>query len=320
MNFIKNYLLLAFSILAIAIAGFFLYDSFAGYYIHPSEGIARTTGRAIAWGFMIFFAANFMRKRWELKRLEFWIFCFAISFSLCATYDSIKINIKVHQVNNTKKEIALIAEGFDSTAPQQYLNEYSKEKYGDYSEIIPIIKNALESSDDMVAEINEACANIADLLTPENLSEYKKILMAKNQIAIFTDKLNLYKKGYIEEANRRESEIKKAFAGNESLKRQVLIGFEEGKKISEKLMNEYFQVEDESVLKITAILDFLSTKSGSFWESDGMFVFEKDEDADMFNQLAQNLIEHSQKEDLVIEKLERHRQAALQKMQNFDKD
>ena len=299
---------------------FFLYEGFVGYYIHPSEGIARTTGRSITYASMAFFAANFLRKRWERKRLELWIFCFAVSFSLCATYDLIKTNTQVSQLNNSKQEMARLANDFDKAPSQKSLNEYSKEQYGDFSKIIPLIKHSLESSEDMAAEINEANANLTGILTPANLSDHEKILKAKKLIAIFADKLDRYKKRYNEEVNLRESELKKAFFDNAYLKRQALIGFEEGKKISNKLMNEYFHVENDSVQKITDILNFLSERSGSFWESDEILIFENDEDADMFNQLAQNLTEHSQKEDIIIKKLERHRQSVLQEMQNFGED
>lgn len=320
MHFIKKYWLGISSVLAVVISGLFLYDSFVGYYIHPSEGIARTTGRSIAYAFMAFFAANFMRKRWERKRLEFWIFCFAVSFSLCATYDLIKTNIQSCQLNNSKQEIARLGKVFDKSPSQKSLNEYSKEEYGDFSKIIPLIKHSFESSADMSAEINEAVANLADILTPANLSDHEKILKSKELIEIFADKLDHYKKRYFQEVNQRESDIKEAFSGNDRLKKQALIGFEEGKKKSNKLMNEYFQVENESVQIITDILDLVSEQSGHFWESDGMLFFENDDDADMFNQLIQNLNEHSKKEDIIINKLERHRQSVLQEMQNFGED
>lgn len=316
MSFIKKYWLGICSVLAIAIFGFVLYGSLVGNHMYPFKGMAYTTGRAIVYAIISFFVVNFLRKRWERTRLEFGIYCFAASFCLCATNDLIKINTLVNQLNNSKQEMARLAEDVDKVPSQKSVNEYSEEQYGDFSKILSLLKHSLESSEDIAAEMIEARANLEDILTPENLSDREKIFKLKKQIAIFSDKLDRFKKRYVEEMNRREIEIKKAFSGNEEMKGYVLRGFEKGKKVSNKLMKEYFHIEKETVQKITETLDFLSEKSGPFWVSGETIIFEKDEDLDIFNQLAQNMVDLGQKEVAIIEKLEMHKQSVLQDMKN----
>jgi len=304
--------------LAIGISGHFLYNGFLGYYTYPSEGIAGTTGRSLAYTFMIFFIANSLRKKWAREKLEFWLLCFAVSFSLCATYDLVKTNKKSKQLNNSKQELARLARDFsDTVSPKESINEYSTEEYGDFSNLLPLMKHSLDFSERMASEINAACADLENVLAPANLCEYENIIQSKVLIAIFVDKLDYYRKKYDEEFFFIQTKIKEAFPRNEALKRQVLNGFEEGKRTSDKLMNDYFRVERESAQKIDAILNFLSTKSGTFWESEGILFFKKDKDATTYNQLFQNLIEHTQKEELVIKKLESHRRSVLQEMENF---
>lgn len=63
---------------------------------------------------------------------------------------------------------------FDKVPLQESLDEYSKEQYGDCSEILSLIKHSLESSEDMATEMIEARANLEDILTPENLSDHER--------------------------------------------------------------------------------------------------------------------------------------------------
>ena len=121
----------------------------------------------------------------------------------------------------------------------------------------------------------------------------------------------------MEESKLREAQIKDAFSGDENLKRQALRGFEKGKKASDELMNEFFLIEKETIQKIDNMLRFLSEKAGPFWEFEGSLVFEKDEDVDSFDQLVESLNEHSQKEYVILEKLENHKQSSIQKMKNL---
>lgn len=320
MNFIKKYWLGICSAAAIMISGFFLYDSFVGFYTPPSSGIARTAGRSIAYASMLFFVINSLRKRWEKKKLEFWIFCFAVSFSLCSIYDSFKVSKQIDQLNNTKQEFVRFAEDLEKESPQLSMNEYSVEQYGDFSKFMPLIKKSFDFSEKMTTEINMACADLENILDPAKLCEDEHIVKAKQRLVVFVKKLNHFEKEYEAEYALMQEEIKKAFSGNDSLKREALVGYEKGKKTSNKLMKEFFYIEKKSAQKIYAILNFLSTKSGTFWESNGILIFEKDEDVDGYNQLVQNLVEHGEKEEIFNKKLEMHRHSVLQKMKNFDQD
>ncbi len=221
---------------------------------------------------------------------------------------------------NTKQEFARLANDFERIPPQKSEHEYSIEQYGDFSKIIPLLKKSFEFSEKMEVEINAACSELENILLPANLCENEHITQAKKRVASFSTTLSHFEQEYEHEFVLMQEEIKKAFFGNENLKKQALIGFEKGRKTSSKLMNEYFNIEKVGAKKIEDILNFLSTKLGTFSESEGLLIFENDEDADTFNQLVQSLTDHIQKEDLINKKLETHRQSLLQKMKNYDKD
>ncbi len=274
MNFVRKYWLGISSVLAIGIAGFLLYKSFVGYYSYPSEGIAETIGKSLAYALLGFFAASSLRKRWKRTKLEFLIFCLAASFSTCAIYDSLKANTQTHQLNNSKREIARLARDFSNKeSSQTTVHEYSQEEYGDFSKILPILQHSLEISEKMTSEINAACALFEDILTPANLCEYENILQAKQLVKDFVATLDNYEKMYKKEFTLMETRIREAFSKKESLKRSALKGFEKGKAASSKLVSEYVLIEREFVQIISDIINFLSTKPGSFWESNGTLIF-----------------------------------------------
>jgi hypothetical protein len=62
------------------------------------------------------------------------------------------------------------------------------------------------------------------------------------------------------------------------------------------------------------MLNFLFLNFFGYWEMNGDLVFKKDEDADMFDLLKQQLIKSAEKVEAVIEKIEKNRQSILQKM------
>ena len=321
MKFVRRYWLGISSVLAISVSGFFLYRSLLGYYSYPSEGIAETLGKSLVYALLGFFVASSLRKRWKRTKLEFLIFCLAASFSVCAIYDSLKASTQTHQLSNSKREIARLANDFSGEKPSQTsVNEYSTEEYGDFSKMLPIIQHSLEFSEKMTSDINAACVGFEDVLSPSYLCKHKNILQAKELVNNFLDTLDDYEKRYKDEFVLMESKIKEAFSGKENLKRSALKGFEKGKAASSKLVSEYFLVERESAQSINNILNFLSSRFGSFWESNGTLIFKKDNDAEMYNSLVQKLITISEKEDIVVEKMESNKQLTLEKMKNFDQD
>ncbi len=320
MHFIKKYWVGICSVLAIGVSGFFLYSNIVGFYTNPSEGIVETSGKSTAYAFMAFFAASTLRKRWGKKKLEFLIFCFAVSFSLCSIYDSLTAIKQISQLNNAKQELARLANNLESVPSQKFENEYSIEKYGDFNKIIPLLQNSYAFSEKMDAEIDAAISELENILLPATLCDKDNIYQAKKRVASFSTKLSLLEQEYENEFLVMQEKIKKTVFANENLKKHALIGFEKGKKTTSSLMKEYFNTQKEGAKKIEDILNFLSTKLGTYSESEGLLIFENYEDVDTFNQLAQSLTDHIQKEDLINKKLETHRQSLLQKMKNYDKN
>ncbi len=318
MSFVKKYWISICSVLAIGISGFFLYKIFLRCHSCPPEGIGETVGKSLIYALLGFFVATSLRKRWKRKKLEFGILFFAVSFSLCAIYDVIKINGYFCRLNNSKQELVRLMRDTSNSSQSKSSNNYTTEQYGDFAELLLIIKQTFESSEKMASEINIALEDCQDILTPTYLSEYENIIQAKDRIANLVEILNQCEKKYHEELASMESKIHKAFLGNEDLKKGVLKGFEEGKQTSSKLHDEYIQIEKKSAQRINDILNFLSARSGTFYEADGAFFFKGDEDVIQYNDLVQKLVEQFKEEEIIIQKLEAHQQSTLQRMENFD--
>jgi len=196
-------------------------------------------------------------------------------------------------------------------------NECSIKKHPELSKLLPVIENINEFSEKMNREMSEASACLEGILMPENILNPEKLLESKKLLAIYADKLNGFQKGYFEEINLTRSELKKAFAENGKMKKHLLLGFEKSIKTTNELMKEFFQVEKESAQRIAAIINFFSERNGLFWESEGTLVFENEEDLNIFNQLNQNFYDSCQKEELIVSKIEKHRQSAIEKLDQF---
>ena len=206
------------------------------------------------------------------------------TFPVCATYDSAEANTQNFYLANTRS-----------------VNECSEEYY-DFFKMMHIIKVSLEFSE-------EVAANFEGALSSKNLCEYENIMQAKEFISTFVSTLDLYEKKYKEEIVLLESRIKESMPAFKEL--------EECRAILIQLMSEYFFIEREGAEIVNDMLDFSSTKLGSFWESNGSLIFQKDEDAAMYNALVRKLIQASKEENILIEKLEMHRQWILKKMENI---
>lgn len=320
MKFIKRYWIVICSILVIGFFGFFLHKNFLGHCSSPPEKLGETVGKSLCYALVVFFAASFLRKRWGRKKLEFWILCFSISFSLCATYEVIKINKQTYCLNNYKQELIRLARDSAPSSSSKTSNSYTTEKCGDLAELLPIIKHAAEFSEKMAADIAAACNDLENVLTPSYLREYENILQAKEKVIHFLDIINQCEIKYYEEMALMESKIHTAFLGKENLKKQALAGFEKGKQLSSELISEYFQVERNSTQKIKNVLDFLSSKSGTFWEADDIFFFQKDEDAALYIDLLQQVVDQGKEEDIIVQKLEAYRQSAFQRIEDLDQN
>lgn len=316
MDFIKKYWIGVCSVIAIGISGLILYRGYLGYHSYPSDAVAETVGRCLACALVGFFVIKSVRQRLGIKKFEFFILCFSVAFSLYSAYEFVKTKRESRQLNNAQQEMARLAREYsDGITSKESANSYSAEKYGDLGKLIPIIKRSFESYNKMKSEINEASVDLDGILTPANLCDSEQIIKAKSIIRKLSNKLNKFERQYNEELVRVESDIKEAYSGDCNLKNHALRGFEKGKTEGRKLIAEYLFVERSAIQTIEDILNFLSNKTGSFWESDGGLAFKKDADATTFNLLVEKLAEHIKIEDAMMHKLEQHQQSTLQKFQ-----
>ena len=83
---IKKHWISIFSVLALGSFGVILYRACSGYYDCPSDGVAQIVGGSLGYAFLGFFVLNSLRKRFKKGKLEFWLLCCSVSFSLCTIY------------------------------------------------------------------------------------------------------------------------------------------------------------------------------------------------------------------------------------------
>lgn len=318
-NFFKKYWIGICSVLTIGVAGFFLSKSSSGYYDYSSEAVGETVGKALAYSLFVFLIANSIRKRAKRKKLEFWIFCFALSFSLCAIYDSVKITKQKRQLSNSTQEITRLVSDYSSEKTQHPPKEYSSEEYGPLGKLLPIIKQSFEFSQNFTSEINAACTELENILIPENLCEHEHLVQSKVKVKSFLKKLDHLENVYHKEIDSLETKIQQAYADNNRLKTCALKGFEKGRAEGAKLVEEYLNIEKGSMRKLDELLTFLLKTSKRFYVSSGTLYFERDEDTETYNKLIREIIEYVAKEDAVTRKIECHQQSLIEKATHLDK-
>lgn len=324
MNFIRKYWMGICSPLAIGITGFFLFQSLIGSYLDPAGFMGRVSAKSLIFSVVGFLAATSLRKRWKKKKLEFWIFCLAISFSLIASSsiyvinDSKKVSNQTRQMNNADRELVrLFRDVVNDQSPQAFAKEYTSEEYGDFSEIMSMIQPSFGFFEQMSSTMNAAYNSFNNMVTPAILCESENILLAKELLGNFVDTIDTCEKKYKEELDMMEGKLREGFWKDERAKQGAIAGFEHSRSEMIQFMSEFFLLARESATRTHDLLDFLTMKVGNFCDSNGTFLFYNDEDGDTFDLLVQKICE---KEDMIAEKLEKNKQMMLKKLQALEEN
>lgn len=314
MKIIKKYWIGICSSIAIGFFWVILYLTCSVYNSHSHLEVSETVGRSLVFALIGFFCANSIRKRWGRKRLEFWIFCFSISFSVCAIYDFGKAQRQIVYYTNFKKEIVCLMQDFvDQKMPQKSINAYSRKEYGDFSVFLLATRQSAEISNKIMSEMNGAVAKLEEVFDFTNLSNPEYFLQSQGIINNCVHTLNECERWYNQESARIESLIGEAVFENRSLKYDFVKGHKEGKIKANEFMTEYFNIERDCFGAIDKLVNFLSERQGQFFMSeDDTLTFKEDVDIDGWNVLAQNLAEHIEKEESIVKRMEDRREFAMQ--------
>lgn len=318
MDIIKKYGLGFFSILVIVICIFFLHNSLKDYFSSTTRIVGYALGRSIPYALIAFLSVIPLWKRLKGRRIQYFIFCVAVCLCVFSPFFVSRVIAESNQLSNTTKEIAQIAKNMEKDPSQLLEKEYSNEEYGELHFIMPLIKENYEFSEKMIKELEIAGSGLDSIFSPENLVESEKINRSKGIVDAYSAKISEYEKKYEEMIANLQEVSKKAFSNNPDMQAGFQEGFEKGGKKSRKLMREYFTIEKKVVQKMNAFLDFALAKLGTFGREVDELVFEKDEDAAKAEELMQDFLAVAQKEDKVVEKLERHRMNSLRKLKNLD--
>ncbi|NNM44026.1 MAG: hypothetical protein HKM07_06750 [Chlamydiae bacterium] len=298
------------SILSISILVFFGFFLFRPYcmYFSPSQGaIGRKIGLAIGnclveatLGFFIFF---FIRKRLKKGNLEFWLFCFAISFSLYT------ISRHTQTIKNLKA-LDKISQGVvrfqqeDST--QESLKSYSRSEYGDFAPFLTSKQEFKSSELNIFVELQTAISKLENTFIPETVCNYEHLIQSKKELETALYKLNDSENRLKIASSRFETQVTACHFDDDGLKELFLIGFSENKNISDALAGNYFDIVRRSILKFNEFANFLSEVHGSYWISENRLVFQEGKDVETFNQLIQDISDLGQEEDILLNRLKEY--------------
>lgn len=314
MRFVKRYGLSLGSLLVIFIQSVLFYQHLVGSYVIPHQTLGETLGKAIVWGLIAFFVMGSLRKRWERKKFEFYMSCFATAFVLCAFGAMIEVHRQTYYINNFQQELVRLGRGEVDTS--ETAHEYSAKKYGELAQILQIIRHSCEVSAKIGSQIEAAGLALGDIASPAQLCNRENILRAKERVANFIDVLNQCERKHYKELARVEEKFHKILPGKDRVTMRVLKAFEEDTRRASELFSGYLQVERECMQGFDDMLSFLFERVGCFLVEEETFFFETDEDIERYSELAEKLMQYGEKEALAVQELAAYHQSVLQKIEN----
>ncbi|OGN64050.1 MAG: hypothetical protein A3E80_03385 [Chlamydiae bacterium RIFCSPHIGHO2_12_FULL_49_9] len=311
---IKKHWISIFSVLALGSFGVILYRACSGYYDCPSDGVAQIVGGSLGYAFLGFFVLNSLRKRFKKGKLEFWLLCCSVSFSLCTIYESVNLKKQKEILSKSKHEIAQIGQDlFGGTCVQEPCKNYSTDEYGDFAPILRLLQQTIAFSEEVSSELDHEIAGLENMLLPDKLSDYDHLVQSKEKLERFINKLNDSENKLNSGMSQVEMQINSAHFDKDTYKEAALKGFCEGRARSQGLIDEYYNVERSFASKAIRLIDFLSEFYGYYSVSAGKLIFQDEISAERYNQLFQEVIDLVQEEEAVVNQIEEHRQSVYQK-------
>ena len=298
------------SVLSISILvffGFFLFRPYCIYFSSSPGMIGRKIGLAIGnclveatVGFFIFF---FIRKRLKKGKIEFWLFCFAISFSL---YTISRHTQTIKNLQALDKMSQGVVRFHQEDSIKKSLKSYSRSEYGDFAPFLTLKQEFKSLELNIFSELQTTILKLDNIFLPETICNYEHLIQSKKELETALYKLNDSENRLKIASSRFETQVKTCHFDDEGLQELFLMGFSENKSISDALAGNYFDIVRRSILKFNEFASFLSEIHGSYWISENCLVFQEEMNLETYKRLIQDISNLSQEESIRLNHLKEY--------------
>ena len=298
------------SVLSISILvffGFFLFRPYCMYFSSSPRMIGEKIGLAIGnclveaiIGFFVFF---FIRKWLKKGKMEFLLFCFAISFSLYTISRNTKA---VRNIKAIDKISQVDVRFHQENATQESLKSYSRSEYGDFAPFLTLKQEFKSLAKDIFLEVHTDLSRLENTLLLDTVCNYERLIDLKEESEVILYKLQDRESRLKIASSRFETQVKSCHFDDDDLQKLFLIGFSKNKRISDAFTESYFDISRRSILKFKELLSFLTEVHGSYWVSENRLVFQEEKNVETFNQLFQDISDLDQEQNILSNRIKEH--------------
>jgi hypothetical protein len=188
------------------------------------------------------------------------------------------------------KEIVNSMEGKKAT-PQL---KTSPQSYGKLQSYMDWYNNYIANCQNDYSNLNKAIEQeqIETIFTPATLNNHDKIIMAKSKLQRINRLYDEYETHIGEKTIEARIQVSN-LEMEDSLKKEVLTGFDKGVKRRDLLFKEYFRIEREFLAETDNLLNFLLSRKGKYKYKNGKVMFYETSDVEQYKK-------HFQKIDNII--------------------
>lgn len=177
----------------------------------------------------------------------------------------------------------------------------------DFEKIHELLREARIVTEDLNAEIAKAAVELETILMPRNMCDYEQIIISKEKLKSFFDKIDSWEKRSKEALIKYETQIKAMTFQLQKSKEIALRQFNRGKVSGELLIKETYRLKRAIASKIAELLIFAVERNGFFEEVEGELVFMEERDLDKYNSLIEDLAQLEQLEEDLLNQVEKIR-------------
>lgn len=310
LNFIKENLIFFISILVICICSYIVYSNYVGYYTNPSAGmgaiLAESLGGTVIIGLLL--KKTTLSK---LRKLYYWVACFAIIMPVYSINDIIKVKKEKTHVSNFLSERLRILNK-DLTKP--FTLDLEKD-YGKYKDLLIILNEGCQESDKIWLNLENLAKKIESSLGSINLSELKSIKEAEKILTEVLNELTASKIAFDNCFDNIRLQIQNINNSDIRTKSSMISNFKENRIFL--LIDQYFDVEKEAILSILELIKFIADKQGLYYHDNDQIIFQNEIDQNKFNQLVKKIEKGVDKEEEIILKIEECKKEHLLEIQKL---
>lgn len=308
LNFIKENLIFLTSILVISILSFIVYSNYVGYYTNPSAGmgaiLAESLGGSVIIGLLL---KNTTLSK--LRKLYYWVACFAIIMPVYSINDIIKVKKeKTHLSNFLSERLRILNK--DLTKP--FTLDLEKD-YGKYKDLLIILNEGCHELDKIRLNLENLDKKIESFLDSINLSELTSIKEIDKISTEVLNELTASKNAFDNCCDNIQLQIQNINNIDIRTKNCIISNFKEKRILL--LIDQYFDIQKEGILSILELLKFIADKQGLYYQDNDQFIFQNEIDQNKFNQLVKKIEKHVDKEEEITLKIEEYKKEHLLEIQ-----